>query len=71
MRPLFESVGSKVLGKSKFENVDVKLVFNNMEVENNLILYQAITKTTGVAYYLPLQKDIEAIVELIDTELKE
>ncbi|MEM1260106.1 MAG: DUF6090 family protein [Bacteroidota bacterium] len=69
MRPIFESGGSEVLGNSKFEEVDVKLVFNNMEVENNLILYQAITKSTGLVYYTPLKKDIEGIIALIDSEL--
>lgn len=70
MRSIFKLVGNQLPGKSKFERSDIKPVFNNMALENNFILYQAINRTTGKVYYQSLKKDIQAISELIDKELK-
>lgn len=70
MRSIFKLVGNQLPGKSKFERSDIKPVFNNMALENNFILYQAINRTTGKVYYRSLKKDIQAISELIDKELK-
>ncbi len=68
-RPLFKSVGYQIPGRSEFSNLDVKLLFESFELENNLILYQAISKTTSNAFYQPLKQDIENILELIEFEL--
>ena len=71
MRLLFTSVGVALSGDSKFKDRDVKLIFQEMEIENNLILYQGITKTTGSVYYSNLKKDIEGIIAIIDSELQQ
>lgn len=70
MRSIFKLVGNPIPGTSKFEGMDIKPVFNNMALENNFILYQAINRTTGKVYYQSLKQDIEAISELIEKELK-
>ena len=70
MRSIFKLVGDQIPGKSKFEQSDIKPVFDNMSLENNFILYQVITRTTGKTYYETLKKDIELINQLIDSELK-
>ncbi|MEO0572895.1 MAG: DUF6090 family protein [Bacteroidota bacterium] len=69
MRSIFKLVGNPIPGNSKFEQLDIKPVFDNMALENNFILYQAITRTTGNVYYQSLKKDIETIMELITKEL--
>ncbi|MEO1033285.1 MAG: DUF6090 family protein [Bacteroidota bacterium] len=68
-RPLFEAVGYKISGKSEFSNADIKLIFQSFELENNLILYQAVSKTTSSAYYSRLKKDIETILNIIEEQL--
>jgi len=68
-RPLFEAVGYNISGHSEFSNSDVKLLFKSFELENNFILYQAVSKTTASVYYYNLKKDIETILEIIETEL--
>ena len=70
MRSIFKLVGDQIPGKSKFEQSDIKPVFDNMSLENNFILYQVITRTTGKTYYETLKTDIELINQLIDSELK-
>lgn len=71
MRQIFEFVGVKVPGDSNFGDKDVKQIFEQMEIENNLILYQGFTKTTGDVYYSNLKKDIERMITLIDGELQQ
>ncbi len=68
-RPLFEAVGYEISGESDFSNSDLKLLFKSFELENNLILYQAISKTTSSAYYSQLKEDIEIILNIIEKEL--
>ena len=68
-RPLFEAVGYEVSGNSEFSNSDLKLLFKSFELENNLIMYQAMSKTTSSAYYSRLKKDIETILNIIEEEL--
>ncbi|WP_350284335.1 DUF6090 family protein [uncultured Croceitalea sp.] len=69
LRVIFEAVGNKVSGNSEFANADVKQLFKSMPIENNLILYQSISKTTNMVYYESLKKDIETILEIIAKEL--
>lgn len=69
-REIFESVGFKVSGSSELEYADIKQLFTSVEFENNLILYQGITKTTENAYYLPLKNEIHRVLEIIDNELR-
>jgi len=69
LRVLFEAVGNEVPGHSEFKTSDLKLLFRSMKMENDLILYQGIAKTTGVVFYNPLKEDIETILQTIENEL--
>ncbi|WP_299519318.1 DUF6090 family protein [Winogradskyella sp.] len=68
-RPLFEAIGYNISGNSEFSNSNVKLLFKSFELENNFILYQAISKTTSSVYYSGLKEDINAILNIIEEEL--
>ena len=70
LRSIFKAVGNDLAGSSQFEGVAVKKLFDYMAVENDLILYQAISQTTNSGYYAPLKEDIEEILEIIDAELQ-
>ena len=63
-------MGREVKGNSKFESINNKNLFNSVEFENHLFLYTRISKTKSALHYLPLKNDIEKIIQLIESELK-
>ena len=63
-------MGREVKGNSKFESINNKNLFNSVEFENHIFLYTRISKTKSALHYLPLKNDIEKIIQLIESELK-
>ena len=63
-------MGREVKGNSKFESINNKKLFNSVEFENHIFLYTRISKTKSALHYLPLKNDIEKIIHIIESELK-
>lgn len=69
LRAVFKALSNTAPENSKFEESNIKALFDLVVFENDLTLYQEMSQTTGNVYYTSLKKDIEHILNLISTEL--
>ncbi|MFS4447322.1 DUF6090 family protein [Maribacter sp. 2307UL18-2] len=54
-----------------FESTGIKSMLNSLPFLNQIVLYQSSSNVTNQAFYDPLNKEIEIILELITNRLKE
>ena len=58
-------------GQQNYNDDINKTLFKSMYFLNTLIFYQLVQKSTIDSYYLPLKKEIEEIVDLIEKEMND